>query len=77
MSDTQSQRYRDRLRSDGRGRVIATARRLRGMFDNYVSVRQGQTQAFTPTRELLWGRIAVVVIGLIGVVVGGLLLVWH
>jgi hypothetical protein len=58
--DFRAQRYRDRLRAEGRSIAIRTARRTRDILDGYVSARRGGPVS-DPTVEVLWGRILVLV----------------
>ena len=59
--DFRAQRYRDRLRAEGRSLAIRTARRTRDILDGYVSARRGGIG--DPTVEVLWGRILVLISG--------------
>jgi hypothetical protein len=56
--DFRAQRYRDRLRAEGRSIAIRTARRTRDILDGYVSARKGPRPLEPPPR-VLWGRILV------------------
>ncbi len=58
--DFRAQRYRDRLRAEGRSIAIRTARRTRDILDGYVSARHGGPSS-EPGLEVLWGRILVIV----------------
>ncbi len=58
--DFRAQRYRDRLRAEGRSIAIRTARRTRDILDGYVHARRGGAVS-EPAVELLWGRILVLV----------------
>ncbi|MEZ0229055.1 MAG: hypothetical protein ACAI25_10555 [Planctomycetota bacterium] len=60
--DFRAQRYRDRLRAEGRSIAIRTARRTRDILDGYVNARRGGATA-EPGTEVLWGRILVLVSG--------------
>ena len=61
--DFRAQRYRDRLRAEGRSIAIRTARRTRDILDGYVSARRGGVSS-DPEVEVLWGRILVIVCAL-------------
>jgi hypothetical protein len=56
--DFRAQRYRDRLRAEGRSLAIKTARRTRDILDGYVAARRGSGMA-GPEVEVLWGRLLV------------------
>lgn len=58
--DFRAQRYRDRLRAEGRTIAIRTARRTRDILDGYVGSRRG-IPSTDPMTEILWGRILVFV----------------
>ena len=58
--DFRAQRYRDRLRAEGRSIAVRTARRTRGILDGYVNARRRGPLA-DPETEVLWGRILVLV----------------
>lgn len=60
--DFRAQRYRDRLRAEGRSIAIRTARRTRDILDGYVSARRGGGSG-EPVVEVLWGRILVLLSG--------------
>ncbi len=60
--DFRAQRYRDRLRAEGRSIAIRAARRTRDILDGYVGARRGGLSA-TAELEVLWGRIFVLVAG--------------
>ncbi len=60
--DFRAQRYRDRLRAEGRSIAIRTARRTRDLLDGYVSARRGLPLT-DPSVQVLWGRILVLVSG--------------
>src|SRR5262249_34978665 len=59
--DFRAQRYRDRLRAEGRGIALRTARRTRDILDGYVSARKHGP--LPPKLRVLWGRILVLGIG--------------
>lgn len=61
--DFRAQRYRDRLRAEGRSIAIRTARRTRDILDSYVRARRG-TEPAPPEIQVLWGRVLVVTAGL-------------
>jgi hypothetical protein len=56
--DFRAQRYRDRLRAEGRSIAIRTARRTRDILDGYVAARRGGAMGDVAV-EVLWGRILV------------------
>ncbi len=58
--DFRAQRYRDRLRAEGRSIAIRTARRTREILDGYVAARRGGA-AGEVNVEVLWGRVLVLV----------------
>ena len=57
--DFRAQRYRDRLRAEGRTFAIRSARRTREMLDGYVLARKGELRP--PSMQVLWGRILVII----------------
>jgi len=60
--DFRAQRYRDRLRAEGRSVALRTARRTRDILDGYVRARRGGA-TLEPKLRVLWGRIIVVAAG--------------
>jgi hypothetical protein len=60
--DFRAQRYRDRLRAEGRSLAIRTGRRTRDLLDGYVTARRSGAE-IAPVTEVLWGRLIVVLAG--------------
>jgi hypothetical protein len=54
--DFRAQRYRDRLRAEGRALAVRTARRTRDILDHYVASRRNG-EGPRPELRILWGRI--------------------
>jgi hypothetical protein len=65
--DFRAQRYRDRLRAEGRSLAVRTARRTRDILDRYVSSRRNGEQ-LRPEVKVLWGRIFFVLAALVGLI---------
>lgn len=67
MNGARASRYRDFLRHRARRDVLDGAvPKVKAILDGYMTSRRGET---TPTTEILWGRIflaTVLVVGLIG-----------
>lgn len=60
--DFRAQRYRDRLRAEGRAIALRTGRRTRDILDGYVAARRGGL-TLAPQMRVLWGRVLVAVAG--------------
>jgi hypothetical protein len=63
--DFHDQRSRDLIRSEGRPKALDVARKTRGLLTKYVSSRRMQV-AGEPTVTILWGRIVLTGVAVIG-----------
>ncbi len=70
--DFRAQRYRDRLRAEGRSIAIRTGRRTREILDGYVTARRSG-EAIEPLTEVCWGRVLFV----LGLTATGVYLIVH
>lgn len=59
---TRAERYRSRLRSEGRRGALLAAKRVGEMLDTYVLARHGEVRTQS---QILWGRIILSVVALL------------